>query len=131
MPAKKRIKSSGKVLVVEDNPDFRNILALVLGAISCQVIEATDGPQAIAKAAAETPDLIIMDLGLPEMNGLEASAAIKGNQKTAHIPIVAYTVWGDEFKDRALDIGIVDFLSKPTPPDQLTMILRQFLPANA
>ncbi len=81
-----------------------------------EVIDAVNGEEGIDKAIANTPDLIIMDLGLPGMNGIEVTIRLKQNPKTARIPVIAYTVWGEEFKDRAMEAGMANFLSKTTPP---------------
>lgn len=105
-----------KILIVEDHQDFREIVATVLCPAGYEVIDAVNGEEGINKAIANTPDLIIMDLGLPGMNGIEATIRLKQNPKTAGIPVIAYTVWGDEFKDRAMEAGMANFLSKTTPP---------------
>src|SRR3990167_9175385 len=107
-----------KILVVEDNWDFREILTLILNRV---------GYEGIDKAASEVPNLIIMDLGLPGMDGIEATARLKRNPKTADIPVIAYTVWSDDFKDKAMEAGMAEFLPKTTPPQVLREIIGRFL----
>ena len=82
-----------KILVVEDNEDARFILVMILRRAGYLTIEAASGDQATEKALDESPDLIIMDLGLPGMSGIAATKAIKANAKSARIPVVAYSAW--------------------------------------
>lgn len=118
---------AGKILIVEDNWDFREILATVLSTGGYEVIEAPGAQDGIQKAFSESPDLIIMDLGLPEMDGIEATTMLKRNPKTADIPVIAYTVWSDDFRARALEAGMVEFLPKTTPPQVLRDIVGRFV----
>ncbi len=118
----------GKILVVEDHPDSREILVFMLRRLNYEVIEATNGQEAIDRAISDGPDIIIMDLGLPGMNGIETSAKLKENPKTAPIPIIAHTAWDEhEFKRKALEAGMVEYLSKPTDPRTLRRVLEKFL----
>jgi len=121
-----------KILVVEDHQDSREILIVQLRSMSYkEVIEAASGEEGIEKALVEDPDLIIMDLGLPGINGIEATARLKQNPKTAKIPVIALTAWQEQdFRDKALKAGVVEYLSKPTPPRILKEALERFLPAN-
>jgi CheY-like chemotaxis protein len=83
-----------KILVVEDRDDSRTILVAILKRFcGYETIEATNGAEAIEKAAAEKPDLILMDLDLPGISGIDAAKAVKENPNTAHIPIVAQSAW--------------------------------------
>ncbi len=119
---------AGKILVAEDHEDSREILTICLRQMKYDVIEATSGYEAIEKAINDTPDLIIMDLGLPGINGIEASTRLKQNPKTASIPIIAHTAWSDhEYKRKAFEAGIVEYLSKPTDPRTLRRVLEKFL----
>ena len=80
-----------RILVVEDVDDSRSILVMILQRFcGYETIEAT-GTEAVEKALSEKPDLILMDLGLPDITGVDAAKALKGNLSTAHIPIVAHT----------------------------------------
>lgn len=122
---------AGKVLVVEDHEDSREIVVLLLRQLKYDVVEATNGQEAIERALNETPDLIIMDLGLPGINGIETSAKLKQNPKTASIPIIAHTAWSEhDYKRQALEAGMVEYLTKPVDPRTLRRVLEKFLPAR-
>lgn len=116
-----------KILVVEDNWDFREIITSILNGVGYEVIEAAAACEGIEKAASEGPNLIIMDLGLPGMDGIEATAKLKRNPKTAGIPVIAYTVWSDDFKHKAIEAGMVEFLPKTTPPQALREVIGRFV----
>ena len=119
------------VLVVDDNEDNRRILRdlLRLGA-GYTVIEATTGEEGVASAKARTPDLILMDIQLPGIDGYEATRRIKGNPATKDIPIIvvtSYALSGDEGKAR--DAGCDAYVTKPYSPRQLLAKIREYLPA--
>lgn len=117
-----------KVLIVEDHPDARDILKVQIEIVGYEVLEAASGEEALAKAAAERPDLVIMDLGLPGISGLEAAARLKENPQTAAIPVVAYTAWPEGvFRDKAERIKMAAFLSKPTRPQQFKEIIEKLV----
>ena len=108
--------------------DHRTLLALMLSRLQCEVIEAGAGSEAIEKALAETPDLIIMDLVLPDIDGIEVTARLKKNPRTAHIPVIAHTIWKErDYKDKALKAGVAEYLTKPTPPQIFHEIVEKFL----
>lgn len=116
-----------KILVVEDDIDNRRIVAKVLSVVGYQVIEATDGVEALSQARAERPDLILMDLALPNLNGWEATRRLKGNDETRSIPVVALTavaMRGDEEQARAA--GCDDYLSKPARPAAIRALVRKY-----
>jgi two-component system cell cycle response regulator DivK len=117
-----------KILIVEDHSDSREILRMQIQYLGYEVIEAGNGMEAIEKAVAENPDLIIMDLGLPGINGFETTIRIKQKLKTAHIPIIAYTAWKEEdYKGKALEAGMVEFLQKPALPAAFREVLQRLL----
>jgi CheY-like chemotaxis protein len=119
-----------RILIVDDSHESRSILDVILHrAWGYETIEATTGNEAVKKAIAEKPDLIIMDLGLPGISGVDATKAIKDNSTTAHIPIIAYTVWpADSCKEQALDAGMVDYLEKPVSMALMKTTIEKFLP---
>lgn len=80
-----------KILIVEDNPVNCKLLVMVLRSHGYQLLTAVDGEEAVAVASQEKPDLILMDLQLPKMNGYAATQILKEQQSTAHIPIIALT----------------------------------------
>jgi two-component system, cell cycle response regulator DivK len=82
-----------KILIVEDNKDSREILGLFVTKFGHQPIKASNSQEAITYAEAECPDLIFMDLDLPDADGIKTTAILKKNPKTSHIPVVAVTSW--------------------------------------
>lgn len=122
-----------KILVVEDHPDSREVLVLQLLRMSFkEIIEAERGEEGIEKALAEGPDIIIMDLGLPGMNGIETTARLKQNPQTAHIPVIALTAWGEQFhKEKALEAGMVEYLTKPARLQAIKDVIEKVLQTRA
>ena len=95
---------SKRILVVEDTEDNRQILRDLLTSAGFELIEATDGESGVGLAAAHRPDLILMDVQLPVLDGYEAARRIRADSELAHIPIIAvtsYALSGDEAKARA------------------------------
>lgn len=121
-----------KVLIVEDHPDAREILVFQLRHMGYEVIEAANGLEAIEKALAHGPDIVVMDLGLPGLNGIEATVQLKQNPKIANIPVIAYTAWKEQsYRDRAMEAGMAEFLTKPTPPKVFGEVLQRVLQSNS
>lgn len=105
---------SKKILIVEDNGDNRELLVKILKPIGCQIIEAVDGEEALQKASAERPDLILMDISIPKIDGYEVTRRLRGQQDFKNIPIIALTAHamkGD--REKALQVGCDDYISKP------------------
>ena len=119
-----------RILIVDDSDDSRYILGVTLGrSRGYETIEAANGSEAIKKAISEKPDLIIMDLGLPGISGVDATKVIKNNSSTAHIPIIAHTVWpADSCKEDALNAGMVDYLEKPVSMKLMKETIEKFIP---
>ena len=116
------------ILVVEDQPDDRQILRDMLASMDYQVLEAEDGEQALASVAKQRPDLILIDLQFPILDGLEAPRRIKADPSLRSIPIIAVTSYaldGDEEEARAA--GCNDFIPKPYSPRQLLATIREYL----
>ncbi len=119
---------SSRILVVEDNPDNRILITDVLTSLDYEVIVAVDGEDGIAKAASEKPDLILMDLSLPLMDGWTATRHIKAQPELHHIKIIALTAHamvGD--REKALEAGCDDYVSKPIDLRELAGKLAQHL----
>lgn len=117
-----------RILVVEDNTDNMTLITDVLTSMDYEVLQAGDGEQGVAQAAAEKPDLILMDLSLPQMDGWTATRHIKANADLRHIPIIALTAHamvGD--RERALEAGCDDYVSKPIDLRELAAKLKHFL----
>jgi len=119
-----------KVLLVEDNRDCRDLFSVIVRSLGYQVVEAESGPAALEKASSEQPDLILMDVSLPGMNGIEATAWIKSNPFTCHIPVVMCSaLQSEQTVAKALRIGAAEFLIKPVSPDSLREVLHSYLPS--
>jgi two-component system, cell cycle response regulator DivK len=115
-----------KVLIVEDHSDCRQMLVQMLNAAGLNAIEAMTAEEALAKAASEKPDVIIMDLSLPGMSGIEATTRLKLEPATSHIPVVAFTAWSEgEYKRRAVNAGVTRFLTKPIAFARLMKIISE------
>jgi CheY-like chemotaxis protein len=103
-----------KILLVEDNPMNRDMIARYLEFCAYTVVTATDGNQALAVAHAENPDLILMDMGLPVLDGWEATRQLKAAPPTARIPVIALTALAmAEDRQRCFAAGCSDYESKP------------------
>jgi len=109
-----------KLLLVEDNDLNRDMLSRRLTRRGFELVSAADGKQAIEKASSEAPDLILMDMGLPIIDGWEATRVIKENSDTRHIPIIALTAHAmEEDRSRAAAVGCDEFDTKPIDLDRL------------
>jgi CheY-like chemotaxis protein len=118
------------ILVVDDFSDNREMYAEYLRYAGFRVEEATNGREALDKAAQTMPDAIVMDLSLPEMDGWEATRRLKANPDTKHIRIIAVTGHALKGHNRsALDAGCDAFVTKPCLPEELVRHLRQLLEA--
>ncbi len=117
-----------KILIVEDHDDSREILRIQIERLGYEVIEARNGAEAIEKALAQNPDLIIMDLRLPGINGIEAAVVLKQSSNTSHIPVIAHSASREEnCKAEALKAGMVEFLPKPTHSKVFAEVLQRHL----
>ncbi|MFZ3192993.1 MAG: response regulator [Moraxellaceae bacterium] len=120
------------ILIVEDTPANTRLLSVMLGTASYQVLAATTAQEGIALARSAQPALILMDVQLPTMNGLEATALLKADPLTASIPIIAVTAFamkGDEEKIRAA--GCDDYLSKPVRHQTLLQAVSRALASHS
>ena len=109
-----------RILIIEDHADFRNTLIFYLRHIGYEMIEAQDGSEGISKATSENPDLIILDLSLPDITGVEVTALLTQAPKTSNIPIIVLSGWSMcKWKDKALQVGASAYLVKPPSPDLL------------
>jgi two-component system, cell cycle response regulator DivK len=116
-----------KILIVEDNKDSLEILGLRVTAIGYQVIKARNSKEAITYAQAEGPDLIFMDMGLPDVDGVKTTATLKQNPKTSRIPVVALTAWMSElWREKASKVGIVSYVLKPVSPQTLKETIEEY-----
>jgi two-component system, cell cycle response regulator DivK len=117
-----------KVLLVEDNELNLDMLSRRLQKRGYEVVVATDGAQACKKAAGESPDLILMDIGLPDFDGFEATRRIRADQATAGIPIIALTAQAmDGDREKALSAGCDEHETKPVNLKQLLSKMESLL----
>jgi len=117
-----------RILVVEDQPDNRQIIRDMLAPTDYEITEAENGEQALTAIAKQRPDLILMDIQLPIMDGYEATCRIKADASLRSIPIIAvtsYALSGEEKKARAA--GCDDYVPKPFSPRQLLTKIKQYL----
>src|SRR5438309_9106605 len=122
---------SRRILVVEDQEDNRRILRDLLTSAGYEIIQAENGEEALAAAARERPDLILMDIQLPVLDGYEATRRIKADPALRAIPVIAvtsYALSGDENKARAA--GCDAYVTKPFSPRLLLAKIREYLPVE-
>lgn len=117
-----------KILIVEDNSDLSQLLALYLNHAGYETSRAINSAQAISKALAERPDLIITDLYLPDMNAVDATVLLKQDPITSGIPVVVLTAMTlGEWKAKALKAGVAKYLIKPITPPELAEVVRTLI----
>ncbi len=118
----------GKILAVDDDPNALEVLAASLGEAGLDVLTATSGEEALRIVAKATPDLILLDLMMPDMNGHDLLRELKSNKETSDIPVVVITALDQvEEKERAIQGGADDFLAKPIARSELLIRVRTFL----
>ena len=118
----------GKILIVEDEANIRQLVRYNLKKEGFQVLEATDGAQGLQSAQREKPDLVLLDLMLPELDGLEVCRRLKGNPATAALPIIMLTARAEEVdKIIGLELGADDYMTKPFSPRELTARIKAVL----
>ena len=116
------------ILLVEDQADLRHLYASQLVISGFDVIEAENGAEAITHTTTRGPDVVLMDLSLPVVDGWEATRRLKSDERTAHIPVVALTAHdGSGELQRATRAGCDWFVPKPCPPDALIAEIRRVL----
>jgi two-component system, cell cycle response regulator DivK len=119
---------SKRILVIEDQEDNRRILRDLLTSADFEVIEAVDGEAGLAAAATHRPDLVLMDIQLPGLDGYEATRRIKADAALRAIPVIAVTSYGlAGDADKALAAGCNAYISKPYSPRQLLAKVREYL----
>ena len=123
--------SEQTILYIEDNEYNRKIVRQLVSRTSYRLIEAVDGESGVALAQQEVPDLILMDVQLPKMSGLDATRVLKADPRTSHIPIIVITSFalsGD--REKASAAGANSYLAKPYSPRELLALVREFLPES-
>lgn len=117
-----------RILYIEDNPQNMRLVRKMLKLGGYDMIEAVDGLTGVAVAARERPDLVLMDINLPDIDGLEATARLKADPQLAHIPIIALTanaMHGD--RERFIEAGCDGYLAKPVTKNELLNTVEHFL----
>ena len=121
-----------RILLVEDNEMNRDMLSRRLRRRGLEVVTAVDGAEGVEAAQREHPDLILMDMSLPVIDGWEATRRLKGTESTRHIPIVALTAHAmSEDRERALEAGCDEYATKPVDLERLLSIMQTLLPEAA
>lgn len=115
------------ILVVEDFADIRTMMKTLLQLYGYIVVEASDGYDAIKKAIETVPDLILMDMAMPMMDGLEATTIIRARSELDGIPILAVTAYGEKYAEKAIAAGCNQVISKPLDFEKLKPLLNQYL----
>lgn len=116
------------ILIAEDNEDLRGMLGQFFGANGYRTVEAADGHEAVEAAARERPDLIIMDLGMPGLDGLSAIAEIRRRAPADETPVVIVSAYDRlEFRTEAVAAGCAGFITKPVEPAELLKTIRLLL----
>ena len=118
------------ILIAEDYDDNRDLMRLLLAGANYEVREARNGQECLDLACENPPDLIMVDLSMPELDGWEVFKALKANSSTAHIPCVAVTAHTDRDRIRALESGFTDFVGKPFKTEELLLTVERVLAAD-
>jgi DNA-binding response OmpR family regulator len=117
-----------KILVADDDRDVRELSIFTLRFAGHEVLGASSGEEAVNQAKLNTPDLILMDVRMPKMNGYEACKLLKTDQSTSSIPVIFLSARGQESEVQAgLSVGAVDYILKPIAPDELTETVKYHL----
>jgi two-component system cell cycle response regulator DivK len=120
------------ILLVEDNEDNRIIYTTVLRHVGYDVIEAQDGVQAIALARSAHPDLILMDISIPEIDGWEATRILLEDEETRSIPIIALTAHAlQDDREKAVKLGFTSYLAKPVEPRAVVAEVQRWIGGGA
>lgn len=117
-----------KILIVEDNEDSRELVVKVLRNKGYEMVEAADGEEAVEKAVAEKPDLILLDISLPKLDGYEVAKRLKSLEEFHEIPIIAFTAHamkGD--REKAIVAGFEGYISKPVDIRELPVQVKSFI----
>ena len=136
MSAKTRAKTNDAaartILVVDDFDDTRLMMRLWLQRRGYRVVEASDGLEALEVARRESPHLVIMDIEMPELDGLTATRQMRSEERWRDLPIVAVSAYGAEhWRERALEAGCNEYVSTPFDPTELEALIKSFLGQRA
>jgi two-component system cell cycle response regulator DivK len=122
------VSAQSTILIVDDFDDTRLLLRTWLEKKGYRVVEAENGLDGITTAQREHPDLIIMDVEMPELDGLSATRRLRELDQFKQVPIIAVSAYGaDQFRDDALEAGCNEYVSTPFEPDELEMLIRSLV----
>lgn len=121
----------GSILVVDDHPAVRSVLREVLGDEDMEIREAADGETALALARERVPDLVLLDLAMPGMDGLEVLRRLKEDERTRPVKVVVVTARGAEGRTEGLSLGAEEYLEKPFSPIQLLELVERMIPPTS
>lgn len=117
------------VLYLEDTPDQRDLVSLVLSTAGIDIDTAVDGEEGLRKVGENPPGLILLDLGMPKIDGFEFMKRLKSKPETSHIPVIVVSAWTSKnHRERAIEAGAAMFISKPYDLENLTSVVQEFLP---
>lgn len=121
-------KNQKRVLLVEDNEDNLVVYRTILEHVGFMVIEARDGEEGVNRARSERPDIILMDISIPKMDGWEATQRLKADGETSGIPIIALTAHAlEEDRLKAMRAGCDGYLAKPVEPRRVVEEVEKFI----
>jgi CheY-like chemotaxis protein len=118
------------VLIAEDYADVRSMTRMMIETCGYTVVEAQDGYEAFEAAKECRPDIILMDIAMPLMNGITSAHLIRNIEHCADVPIVALTAYGNDYFDRAEEFGFDQVVQKPVQLDSLRLLLNQYLQSD-
>jgi DNA-binding response OmpR family regulator len=117
-----------KILIIEDEPDIMELVEVTLSGDNYHLLEATDGEKGLELGCTQNPDLILLDIMLPKMDGYEICRRLKGDKKTAHIPVVMLTAFGQKREiEEGYKVKADDYIVKPFEPLKLRQRVKKFL----
>ena len=120
--------AKGKILVVDDEIYIVHILDFSLGMEGYEVVTALDGEQALERVASEKPDLIVLDIMMPKLDGYEVCRAVKSNPATKNVPVILLSAKGRNVDQKmGFDVGADDYITKPFSPRKLVERINQLL----
>ena len=130
-PLNAQLSMPANILIADDYEDNRELLRLILATVGYEVREARDGGECLRMAKEQPPDLIMIDLSMPVMDGWRVFQELQADERTSRIPCVAVTAYADSDRERALKAGFSDYLSKPFRSGELLETVGRLLSASA
>lgn len=120
-----------RILIADDYEDNRELLRLILLAADYEVLEARDGEECVTLAQLHLPELLMIDLSMPKLDGWEVLQALRGNRRTSDIPCIAVTAYAEADRNRALEAGFNAYLTKPFRVGSLLEVVASLIAGTA